>query len=162
MLSYDLATEWWADAPVAEVWERIYHSEDWPAWWPGALSVTELDEGYEDGIANRRRYVWRGALPYRLTFDVVVTRVQRYTLLEGEAEGDVSGFGRWLFYGEAEGGTRVRHEWRVAVEKAWMRRMHPLARSVFRWNHDMVMRRGAKGLARRLGRHVVWRRGTPG
>ena len=32
--------------------------------------------------------------------------------------------------------------------------MAPLAAPIFRWNHDMVMREGAKGLARKLGTHV--------
>ncbi|MCA1656715.1 MAG: polyketide cyclase, partial [Actinobacteria bacterium] len=31
----------------------------------------------------------------------------------------------------------------------------PLARPVFRWNHDVVMRQGGEGLADRLGARLL-------
>ena len=42
-------------------------------------------------------------------------------------------------------------EWRVRTTRRWMNVLAPIARPVFRWNHDRLMRAGGRGLARRLG-----------
>ncbi len=47
--------------------------------------------------------------------------------------------------------TAVVYEWNVHTTKAWMNLLSPIARPVFEWNHDWVMRNGAQGLARLLG-----------
>jgi hypothetical protein len=39
----------------------------------------------------------------------------------------------------------------VRTTKRWMNLAAPLARPVFRWNHDWVMRNGAEGIAELLG-----------
>ena len=36
-----------------------------------------------------------------------------------------------------------------------MNRLAPLARPAFAWNHDYVMRQGARGLAEKLGVELV-------
>lgn len=36
-----------------------------------------------------------------------------------------------------------------------MNRLGPLPRPAFRWNHDLVMRQGGAGLARRLGASLL-------
>ena len=41
-----------------------------------------------------------------------------------------------------------------------MNLLAPLARPIFEWNHDVVMRRGAEGLARLLGARLVRVEGT--
>ena len=46
--------------------------------------------------------------------------------------------------------TAVTYEWNVEHDEAWMNLLAPVARPVFAYNHDMVMRWGGEGLARRL------------
>ena len=94
--------------------------------------------------------VWRSLLPYRVEFEVTATKVERFSLMEGQATGDLEGTGRWRLY-EQDGVTAVLYEWDVATTKPWMNRMAPLLRPVFEWNHDWVMRRGGEGIAARLG-----------
>lgn len=53
------------------------------------------------------------------------------------------------------GGTVLRHTWSVATTKRWMNALAPIARPVFTWNHDMVMRGLAQGLAATLGGPLV-------
>ena len=66
----------------------------------------------------------------------------------GHADGELTGVGRWrLFEGPA---TAVIHEWNVRTTRAWMNALAPVARPLFAWNHDAVMRQGAEGLARLL------------
>jgi hypothetical protein len=45
----------------------------------------------------------------------------------------------------------VVYDWRVRSTKPWMNLLAPVARPVFEHNHDVVMRWGGEGLARRLG-----------
>ena len=71
-------------------------------------------------------------------------------LIEGTAEGDLSGTGRWRLVPD-DATTRVRYDWTVAVTKAWMRLFSPILEPAFRWNHNEVMAEGGKGLARHLG-----------
>jgi len=111
-------------------------------------SAELLEDGDENGVGRLWRYVWRSRLPYNLEFDSRVTRLERPWLMEGQAEGELTGIGRWrLFEGR---GTAVVYEWNVRTSRSWMNALAPVARPVFAWNHDVVMRQGAEGLARLL------------
>jgi uncharacterized protein YndB with AHSA1/START domain len=149
MADYTFVTEWRLEAPIQAVWEAILHSEDWPTWWPGVESVMELEPGDARGIGNRRRYTWKSRLPYRLTFEMRTTRVEPPVALEGRALGELEGNGRWQLSTDGPV-TVVRYNWQVQTTKRWMNWLAPLARPLFRWNHDVVMQQGGEGLARRL------------
>lgn len=137
MAAYSFMTRWTVQAPLEKVWEAIYHSDRWPSWWKGVEKVEQ--------IGSVRRFTWKSRLPYRLTFDMKVTRVEPMRLIESEAEGELSGTGRWTF--EAAGGaTLVRYDWNVRTTKPWMNLLAPIARPLFRWNHDVIMGWGLKGL----------------
>ena len=110
MSRYSLITHWHLDAPIDRVWEAIVAVEDWPRWWRYVRRVEELTKGDADGCGALRRYTWSSRLPYRLSFAMRVTRVERPSSLEGVAEGDLSGTGCWHLAPEA-GTTRVRYDW---------------------------------------------------
>jgi Polyketide cyclase / dehydrase and lipid transport len=156
LTAYRFVTTWCLEAPIEPVWEAIYDSERWPEWWWGVESVVELAPGDDDGIGQVGRYVWRSRLPYELGFEIVTTRVERPHLLEGEASGELAGIGRWRLF-EADATTAVIYEWTVRTTRAWMNVLAPIARPVFAWNHDWVMRNGGEGLARRLGARLLVR-----
>jgi hypothetical protein len=69
--------------------------------------------------------------------------------MRGEATGDLEGTGHWRLFEQA-GVTAVTYEWEVRTTKPWMKLLAPVARPVFEYNHDVVMRWGGEGLARRL------------
>jgi len=100
--------------------------------------------------ASTGRYVWKSKLPYRLEFFVRTTKVEKPRLLEGNAEGELAGVGRWRLF-EQGGVTAVLYEWNVRTTRAWMNLLAPVARPIFAVNHDYVMRNGGEGLARLLG-----------
>ena len=76
--------------------------------------------------------------------------VERPHALAGEASGELEGTGRWSLL-EDDGNTVVIYDWRVRTTKRWMNLASPVARPIFKWNHDRVMRWGGEGLARHLG-----------
>ena len=112
--------------------------------------MSELDGGDRERVGSRYRIAWRSRIPYELEFDFVVRKIDSPCCMEGEAQGDLEGTGRWLLF-EREGVTAVLYEWRVETSKRWMNLLAPAARPVFAYNHDVVMRWGGEGLARRLG-----------
>ena len=149
MAEYRFLTTWHVDAPIEAVWEAICHPERWPEWWQGVLRVVELEPGDANGIGNVRRYTFRSRLPYNLVFDMCTTRVEYPHALDGVARGELEGEGRWRL--EADGnGTVARYFWEVRTTRRWMNRLAPLARPLFAWNHDLIMRWGEEGLNRYL------------
>ena len=75
-------------------------------------------------------------------------------LREGEASGELAGMGRWRLF-EDDGVTAVVYEWHVRTTKSWMNLFSPIAKPVFAWNHDYVMRNGGEGLAKLLGAQLL-------
>jgi hypothetical protein len=154
MKDYAFVTIWRVTAPIESVWNEIYHSTEWPKWWKGVESVTEIREGDERGVGSIRRYTWKSKLPYRLNFDMETIRIEPPHLLEGIAVGELQGRGLWQLSVEGNE-TIVRYDWRVETTKQWMNLLSPIARPLFEWNHNVVMSWGAKGLAERLGATVT-------
>lgn len=154
MAEYRLVTIWRIHAPLREVYRAIYHSSGWPRWWKGVEAVVELEPGDELGVGSLQRFTWRSRLPYRLTFEMRITRVEPLVVLEGVAAGDLAGTGRWEFSEEGPV-TTVCYKWFVCTNKCWMNWLAPVARPLFKWNHDMVMHDGALGLARLLNVQLV-------
>lgn len=154
MADYAFLTTWCLDAPIDSVFEVLHDEAAYPQWWKGVQSVEILQPGNGDGIGQLARYSWRSVLPYTLTFDARVSRLERPYLMEGRATGELEGTGVWRLY-ESTNGTAVVYSWNVRTTKAWMNALGPLPRPAFRWNHDLVMRQGGVGLARRLGVALV-------
>ena len=143
-MTYEFLTSWLLDAPRENVWEVLQDVERWPEWWRGVERATVLvpDERY--------RVAWRSRVPYELEFEFAVRRAERPRTMEGEASGALAGSGHWRLF-EQDGVTAVTYEWKVRTTKRWMNVIGPVARPVFEYNHDTVMRWGGEGLARRLG-----------
>lgn len=151
MAEYSFLTTWLLDSPREPVFEAIHDQERWPSWWRGVEVAEELSRppgGADVGTVSRM--VWRSLLPYRVEFEIETTRVERPSLLEGRADGELAGVGRWRLY-EQDGVTAVLYEWDVRTTKPWMNRLAPLLRPAFEWNHDWVMARGGEGIAALLG-----------
>jgi len=157
MTTYSFVTIWRVKAPIENVWNEIYHSQDWPVWWKGVESVVEISKGDERGVGSVHRYTWKSKLPYSLSFDMKTVRIEPPVLLEGIATGELQGHGLWQLStsgsetaGETAGETIVRYDWKVETTKWWMNLLAPIARPLFEWNHNVVMSWGAKGLSERL------------
>jgi uncharacterized protein YndB with AHSA1/START domain len=155
---FHLVTEWVLPAPPAAVWEALTHPEDWPAWWRAVEQVDMIEPGDADGLGALRHFTWRTALPYRVRFNMRITRIEPMTLIEGRADGELRGLGRWTVTPEGREGeagreaTHVRYDWIVELDRPWMRTLAPLLRPVFVWNHNKVMAWGYEGLIRKLAR----------
>ncbi|UZR30841.1 SRPBCC family protein [Methylococcus mesophilus] len=146
---FDLVTRWRLDAPAEKVWQVLSDAERWPEWWPCVEAVEKIDPGGTNGENSLWAYTWKTMLPYRLRLEFRMTRIAAPVLLEADVRGDVAGRGLCRIYRQ-EHRTVVQYEWNVRLCRSWMKRLAPLARPVFLWNHRMVMRQGEASLAARL------------
>jgi uncharacterized protein YndB with AHSA1/START domain len=153
MASYSFLTTWILDAPRESVWDAIYEVESWPAWWRGVKRVNKLEHGNGVGVGARYRHEWRSVIPYPVRFETRITGIERLHLIEAEADGELAGTGRWRFFDGST--TVVTYEWNVRTTRPWMNLLAPVARPVFRWNHNVVMHNGGTGLADLLGTRLL-------
>ena len=126
----------------------------WPQWWRGVERVAELAPGDARRVGSRYRIAWRSRIPYELEFDFTVHTVDEPCCMAGQAVGELEGTGTWRLF-EQNGITAVVYDWDVTTSKRWMKLLAPVARPVFEYNHDVVMRWGGEGLARRLGTRLL-------
>jgi uncharacterized protein YndB with AHSA1/START domain len=154
MAEYRLLTTWRFAAPLQQVFDLIFDSLQWPAWWPGADHVEQFEAGDDNGIGSIRHYVWKGKLPYRLRFNARATRIEPMQILEANVSGDLEGRGRWTFSHDS-GITTVQYEWDVHTTRRWMNLAAPVARAAFTGNHHALMQNGAEGLARQLNARLL-------
>ena len=157
MTDYAFQTDWTFKAPLEGVWALIHDAEAWPTWWRGVEKVECLQPGDDSGIGSVRRFTWKSALPYRLRFNMRVTRVEKPTLMAGEAFGELVGTGRWILRQDGAW-TTVRYDWNVRTTKWWMNWLAPLFGGAFRKNHDTVMHWGGEGIAKKLA--CEWEEGS--
>ncbi|MCW3848043.1 SRPBCC family protein [Sphingomonas sp. LB-2] len=148
-MQFDLVTDWTFDQPIERVWKLLHDPRGWPRWWPAVLRVEQVEHGDETGVGAVNHFEWQTALPYRLAFEMRVTRLEPMALIEGRAVGDLDGRGLWTLR-EAADATHVRYQWTVGLRKRWMRWLVPLLAPVFIWNHNRVMEQGRRGLERAL------------
>ena len=118
------------------------------------MQVDERDSGGPDRVGARFAIEWRSRLPYPVGFEFTVDRVERPHLMAGSAAGELAGTGVWRLF-EDGGATAVVYDWQVSTTKRWMNLLSPIARPVFEYNHDVVMRWGGEGLARRLDARLL-------
>ena len=141
MARYRLTTTWVLGTGREQVFAVVRDFERWPEWWPGVEEVRLEGDDMEQ--------VWRSRLPYAVRFRAVVDAIEPPELIVGRVEGALRGTGRCRLT-EVDEGTLVEFELAVETTEAWMNLVAPLARPVFVWNHDALMRRGGEGIARRL------------
>jgi uncharacterized protein YndB with AHSA1/START domain len=147
---FDLVSEWQLDAPVSRVWAEIVAPEQWPDWWRAVKRVEIIKAGDANGIGTVRRFTWATALPYSITFDMEVARIEPEHLIEARASGEFDGIGRWTVTPQGNG-SHVKYEWLVELIRPWQRAIAPLLRPVFVWNHQVVLGWGEADLKKRLG-----------
>jgi Polyketide cyclase / dehydrase and lipid transport len=148
--SYRFLTTWLLEASREQAWEVLEDVPRWPEWWRGVERVEQLAAGDAERVGSRYLVEWRSRIPYPVEFEFEVDRVERPGLMEGRAEGELTGRGTWRLL-EDRGVTAVIYDWEVSTTKPWMNLLAPVARPLFASNHDVVMRWGGEGLARRLG-----------
>ena len=146
-----LTSRWHLDTSPASVWHLLTDIDTWPAWWRYVRRVRRIERAPSSPVGDVVELDWCSALPYGMRLRVTTVAAEAPHRLEGRAEGDLNGFGTWLLEGSDGEGVDVTYRWEVVLERRWMRVLSFLLRPLFEWNHFVVMRAGAAGMAQRLG-----------
>lgn len=147
--SYCFTTHWDIDAPIEQVWSLLANPQDWPQWWPGCEKVIRTKTPGRADSGPRYFFIWRGRLPHRLKIEMAIEKEEPLQCLAGAVTGELIGWAGWCL-SETRTGTAVRFDFEVDGPKPWMRRLAPLTRSLFYWNHRQIMEQGRIGLKQRL------------
>lgn len=143
---YEFSTAWKVEGTLGEVSSILKNVEAFPQWWrPVYISATVVEVGEVDGLGRRVDFVTRGFLPYMLRWQLCVLESRDPFGFNFRASGDLVGLGHLELQ---PNGTfvGVRLGWKVRAEKALLRRLSFLLRSVFARNHAWAMARGQSGL----------------
>lgn len=151
---YSFISKWEVRAPLEKVWELIDKGEDWHLWWKSVVGTEVLNESTVGDTGQLIHYTWRALLPFTLSINFRITRKEMYKCIEGVSTGDLVGTGVWTFE-EHNGITFIQYQWEVESTKKLINLISPLFKGFFTYNHNLIMHRGAKGLAKRLGAKLV-------
>jgi hypothetical protein len=154
MADYHFVTIYQLEAPIEEVWRALRDFTSYPGWSKGIFRAQPLQPRAEGGEDGRIRFKVKGRLPFTLSFDATLTKDDPPQLLELRAVGELEGVGRWTL-SQQGAVTTAQYTWDVRTTKRWMNLLAPLARPIFAWNHDGVMREAGHGLARHLGTRLI-------
>jgi len=147
MQRYVFRSTWRLDAPADDVYAALADVEGYPTWWPQVRGGRRLDD-------KSGEIVCRSLLPYDLTFIATrviedpTTRVLRATLA-----GDLNGTSEWTISASGSGSVAVFDE-DVSVGNGMIKAAGIAARPVLKFNHDLMMRAGERGLRRHLTRRA--------
>jgi uncharacterized membrane protein len=145
---YNLDTIFSIDEPIENIWDEVINFENWPSWWIGLERVENLHRS-ESVEGNMYKSIFKGYIPYSLSFYAFVDKVVPMSMISTKINGDLEGEGMCRF-SEKENRTELSFQWHVKPTKLWMKIMSPLARSYFVKNHDRIMDKGFKGLIKSL------------
>jgi uncharacterized protein YndB with AHSA1/START domain len=140
---YVFADEWDVDAPREAVFDALADGRTYPDWWKPVYIDTQTDGPPQLGRVSQQHF--KGRLPYHLRTRSTITRYEPPSVLGAEVEGDLRGTGLWTLTVH-DGLTHVRFDWRVHADRPVLRRLTPLLRPLFRWNHAWAIARARDGL----------------
>jgi hypothetical protein len=130
-----------------DVYAVLADVETYSDWWPQVRRTRRIDEVSGEVVC-------RSLLPYDVTF-VMHREVQdpETRVLCARLDGDLTGTSQWTITADGAGSLAVFDE-DVAVGKAMLRAAGRLLRPALRFNHDLMMRAGEKGLRTYLERRT--------
>ncbi len=149
---YHFVTEWKIQGAIETVYDILAEPLHYPDWWfPGYLTARELNFPGAGKIGRVVSFELKGVIPYRLSWQVESVEETRPYRLAARSGGDFVGEGIWTLSQE-NSVVKVIFDWKIRVEKPFLKFFSPLLRPFFIWNHHKVMAAGEAGLKLKLNR----------
>jgi uncharacterized protein YndB with AHSA1/START domain len=137
--SYVFRSHWRLPARPDRVFEVLADVETYPTWWPQVRGARRLDDGSGE-------LTCRSLLPYDLVFVMhrELEDSERF-VLRARMEGDLNGTSQWTVTPDGDSTVAVFDE-DVSVGSGKLRAAGRVLRPALRFNHDLMMRSGERGL----------------
>lgn len=139
---YVFRSVWSVHAPAGTVFMVLADLGSYPAWWPEV-------RGIRRGGRDSAELACRSVLPYTLVFRASREREDALAgVLRARLTGDLDGYCCWRIRSadRADGLTRMTWEQRVTLRNGSLRMVAPFVRPLLRFNHELMMRSGERGL----------------
>jgi len=146
---YLFHNSWKINAPVELIWNELINFKKWPAWCEGLESIEPLGQFSSLQEGNQVKSMWKGILPYTITFNAEIKDFTLYSFLSFSVTGDLHGNGTCHFL-SGNDFTNIHFTWNVSTTKLWMRMSSPLIRPLFIENHNRIMDQGLIGFKRMI------------
>ena len=146
---YYFVSHWRVPATPQEIYDILKDPSTLPQWWPAGFLSAE-PHTFADG-AQGVSVATQGWLPYVLRFTMRELANDPPGSLVIEAEGDLNGRGIWTLMPDGDF-TNVTYDWRVSVEKPFVKVMSPVLKPLFKSSHDWIMSKGEKSILLELQR----------
>jgi uncharacterized protein YndB with AHSA1/START domain len=140
---YVFVDEWDVDAPIEAVFDALADARTYPDWWRPVYLSAEAEGPVAVGQVSRQYF--KGRLPYKLKTRSEIVRLERPHVLEANVDGDLRGRGLWTLT-PTDGKVHVRFDWQAFADRPLLRRLTPILRPLFRWNHNWAIARAKEGL----------------
>ncbi len=132
-------SEWRLPALPRRVYEVLAEVENYPRWWPQVRRAHRID-------ATSGELTCRSLLPYDLVFVMQQDLEDPEDLvLRASLTGDLRGTSQWTVTTDGDGARAIFDE-DVSVGSGLLRAAGRLFRPALKFNHDLMMRAGEKGL----------------
>jgi ribosome-associated toxin RatA of RatAB toxin-antitoxin module len=137
-------SEWLLPASPPQVYAVLADVESYPAWWPQVRKATRIDEASGE-------LTCRSLLPYDLVFRMhQELRDPEGLVLRASMSGDLNGTSQWTIAADGAQRSRAVFDEDVSVGSGLVGAAGRLFRPALKFNHDLMMRSGEKGLRKHL------------
>jgi hypothetical protein len=145
-VDYRLISHWRVPGALEDVAALLREPRDLVRWWPEVYLAVEVAHEDRGDVVHVRS---RGFLPFTLSWSFRELESRWPYGATIEAWGDLVGCGVWTL---VQDGTDVlaTYDWRVRAEEPWLRRLSPVLKPLFAWNHRWAMAKGEAGLRREM------------
>ncbi|HEX8226253.1 MAG TPA: SRPBCC family protein [Candidatus Saccharimonadales bacterium] len=143
--SYDFKSTWLVSVPAEAVEAVLLNLETWTSWWPGLESASVV-KPVDEVVGSIITCTWRSPAGYRLHMRMMITEYVPGRYIRFKSVGDLEGQGSWSFISPDGASTRMDIIWQVSTTRPWMNASGPILRPLFVYSHNLLMRRGNKGL----------------
>jgi hypothetical protein len=136
---YVFRCEWRVPGAPRRVYDVLADVEAYPRWWPQIRLAQRLD-------GDSGQLVCRSLLPYDVTLVMHRDLIDPVALvLRARLSGDLIGTSQWTVRADGDGSRAIFDE-RVVVGTSMLRAAGRIVRPALRFNHDLMMRGGERGL----------------
>jgi uncharacterized protein YndB with AHSA1/START domain len=140
---YVFLHEWDVDAPQQQVFEALADARTYPLWWKPVY--IDVEGECEPAVGCTTEQHFKGKLPYTLRTTSEIVKYDPPNGFSVEVVGDLTGSGVWTLT-PRDGLVHVRFDWTVFADRWFLKLLTPVARPLFRYNHDWSAERCRDGL----------------
>ena len=79
--NYSFNNSWNIKAPLEQSWNELLNYKKWPAWCNSLEKIEPMGQFDHLKKGNNIRSVWKGMLPYSVSFDAIIEDIDPYSFL---------------------------------------------------------------------------------